>query len=92
MNIHTLYLLLLQEKEITVRTVDKPNHDNLRVRLCRIHSTHKATMEGIGYSDPDTLLSVSGIFDVETGQSNFVLKEKKQKKEYEIVNITKELR
>ena len=87
-----LFSVLLDKKEISVRTGSKKEHDNLRTRLCRAFSRHKQLMETLDPADPDLRLSISAAFVADSGVSTFAVRKRGagpggvEAKEYEIVD------
>lgn len=71
--IHDVFNQLIADKQVSIKTASKLAHENLRVRLCKLLSRHKFTMADIGYSDPDSVLSVCATFDGTNGTSTYSL-------------------
>lgn len=86
-NIHDTFNKLVENKKVVVRTNSIADHELLRIRLCKYFARHKNTLESIGYSDSDCILSVSAEYSIDSGNSTFFLRIRKNgpNRNYEII-------
>lgn len=91
MDIHQLFNQLVEKKELSVKTLTKTNHENLRTRLVKLFSRHKSTLTDIGYDDGTGVLSVCAEFLGIEGAGTSVYKIDKRKAQekvdYEIIEL-----
>lgn len=81
---------LIADKQVKVNTGNSIAHDLLRIRLVKLFSDHKDTMDAIGFADESAKLSCCASFDRVSGVSIFTIARRKYAgtTSYEIVEAT----
>lgn len=87
MNLHQVFNLLVEKREVSVRVGNKQEHENLRIRLVRYFSTHRRNLADIGYDGDETAVeSMCSHFEKEKMVSTFTLRKRKpMSKEYDVI-------
>lgn len=86
-NLHQVFNLLVEKREVSVRVGNKQEHENLRIRLVRYFSTHRRNLADIGYDGDETAVeSMCSHYDKEKLVSTFTLRKRKpMSKEYDVI-------
>lgn len=85
-----VFNLLVEKRELSVKTGSKSAHDSLRTRLVKLFSAHKKLLDSMGADDGSCSLSVSAHYELDSGTSTFHIKKAekvvgKERIDYEIL-------
>jgi len=84
--VQQIYNQLVADSRVVVGTGDPATHERLRVRLCKLHSSHKKLFAELG-ADEDNL-SVCATYHSGQGESTFTIAKSRKVNglEFEIVS------